>query len=87
MLISHSEGQSMIEQLELTPQNTIRLETAFSRFPVHKLARRGNINIEIMETTPTGEIKTKWGVDYPEESGAAEAAGLQGGHACRQPTH
>jgi hypothetical protein len=59
----------MIEQLELTPQNTIRLETAFSRFPVHKLARRGNINIEIMETTPTGEIKTKWGVDYPKKAG------------------
>ena len=69
MLIFHSEGQSMIEQLELTPQNTIRLETAFSRFPVHKLARRGNINIEIMETTPTGEIKTKWGVDYPKKAG------------------
>ncbi|MCA1566097.1 MAG: hypothetical protein LC803_10765 [Acidobacteria bacterium] len=59
----------MIEQLELTPQNTIRLETAFSRFPVHKLARRGNINIEIVETTPTGEIKTKWGVDYPKKAG------------------
>jgi hypothetical protein len=69
LLISYLEGQSMIEQLELTPQNTIRLETAFSRFPVHKLARRGNINIEIMETTPTGEIKTKWGVDYPKKAG------------------
>jgi hypothetical protein len=69
LLISLSEGQSMIEQLELTPQNTIRLETAFSRFPVHKLARRGNINIEIMDTTPTGEIKTKWELTYPKKAG------------------
>lgn len=59
----------MTEQLELIPQNTIRIETAFSRFPVHKLARRGNISIEIRETTPTGELKTKWEVDYPKKAG------------------
>ena len=34
----------MTEQLEMVPQNTIRIETALSRFPVHKLARqRGGI--------------------------------------------
>jgi hypothetical protein len=59
----------MSEQLELVPQNTIRIETALSRFPVHKLSRRGNISIEIRETTPTGEIKTKWEVDYPKKAG------------------
>jgi len=59
----------MSEQLELVPQNTIRIETALSRFPVHKLLRRGNINIEIRETTTTGEIKTKWEVDYPKKAG------------------
>lgn len=59
----------MIEPLELLPQSTIRIETAFSRFPVHKLSRRGNINIEIREETPTGELKTKWEVDYPKKAG------------------
>ncbi len=59
----------MNEQLELIPQNTIRIETALSRFPVHKLTRRGNISIEIRETTPTGELKTKWEVDYPKKAG------------------
>jgi hypothetical protein len=59
----------MNEQLELIPQNTIRIETALSRFPVHKLTRRGNISIEIKETTPSGEIKTKWEVDYPKKAG------------------
>jgi DNA-binding Lrp family transcriptional regulator len=60
----------MAEQLELEPQNTIRIETALSRFPVHKLARqRGGILIDIKETTPTGEIKTKWEVTYNSKYG------------------
>ncbi len=59
----------MTEQLELIPQNTIRIETAFSRFPVHKLSRRGNISIEIRETLSTGEVKTKWEVDYQKKAG------------------
>lgn len=60
----------MAEQLELEPQNTIRIETALSRFPVHKLSRqRGGITIDIKETTPTGEIKTKWEVTYNSKYG------------------
>lgn len=60
----------MNEQLELIPQNTIRIETALSRFPVHKLARqRGSINIDIRETTNAGVIKTKWKVSYNSEYG------------------
>jgi len=60
----------MNEQLKLIPQNTIRIETALSRFPVHKLARqRGNIIIDIKETTSVGEIKTKWEVTYNSKYG------------------
>lgn len=60
----------MNEQLELIPQNTIRIETALSRFPVHKLAKqRGGISIDIRETTSTGELKTKWQVDYSNRHG------------------
>jgi hypothetical protein len=60
----------MSEQLELIPQNTIRIETALSRFPVHKLARqRGSIMIDIRETTSAGEIKTKWEVSYNSKHG------------------
>lgn len=59
----------MIEPLELSPQNTIRIETAFSRFPVHKLSRRGNISIEIREETTSGELKTRWEVDYQKKAG------------------
>lgn len=60
----------MSAQLELIPQNTIRIETALSRFPVHKLAKqRGGILIDIVETTSAGEIKTKWQVDYSQRHG------------------
>ncbi len=60
----------MTEQLELNPQNTIRIETALSRFPVHKLARqRGGIIIDIRETTSAGELRTRWKVSYNSEYG------------------
>lgn len=57
------------ESVELLPLNTIRTETVLSRFPIHRLAKRGEISIEIKETLPTGEIKTKWEVDYPKKLG------------------
>ena len=60
----------MTEQLELNPQNTIRIETALSRFPVHKLARqRGGITIDIKDTTSAGELRTRWKVSYNSEYG------------------
>jgi hypothetical protein len=57
------------ENGELLPLNTIRTETVLSRFPIHRLAKRGEISIEIKEALPTGEIKTKWEVDYPKKLG------------------
>jgi prophage maintenance system killer protein len=59
----------MTEQLELAPQNTIRIETALSRFPVHRLAKRGNISIEISERGRTGEVKTRWEVTHNSKYG------------------
>jgi vacuolar-type H+-ATPase subunit H len=59
----------MNEQLELATQNTIRIETALSRFPLHRLAKRGNISIEISEKNETGEIKTKWEVTHNSKYG------------------
>jgi hypothetical protein len=58
-----------LESAELLPLNTIRTETVLSRFPIHRLAKRGEISIEIKETLPTGEVKTKWEVDYPKKLG------------------
>jgi hypothetical protein len=54
---------------ELIPQNLIRTETALSRFPLHRIAKRGNVSIEITRTKPSGELKTKWEVSYNSKYG------------------
>ncbi len=57
------------ERGHLLPLNTIRTESALSRFPVHRLSNRGSVNIEIRETNGDGELKTKWKVSYNSEYG------------------
>jgi hypothetical protein len=54
---------------ELSPLNPIRVETALSRFPVHRLARKGTIDIEIKEQGIHGEVITRWEVDYSKKHG------------------
>jgi hypothetical protein len=57
------------ERGQLLPLNTIRTESALSRFPVHRLSNRGSVNIEIRESDDEGELKTKWKVSYNSEYG------------------
>lgn len=60
----------MTEQsLELIPKDLIRTETVLSRFPVHRLSKKGNVLIEIKKLTSTGELKTKWEVTYNSKYG------------------
>ena len=54
---------------EISPLNAIRVETALSRYPVHRLARKGNIKIEVNEENELGESTTKWKVSYNSEYG------------------
>jgi hypothetical protein len=54
---------------DLLPPNAIRIESALSRFPVHQLTQRSQVNIEIRETNDDGELKTKWKVSYNSEYG------------------
>lgn len=58
-----------LETAELLPLNTIRTETVLSRFPIHRLSKRGHINIEIRETNSEGELKTRWKVSHNSEYG------------------
>ena len=53
---------------ELLPLNPIRVETALSRYPVHRLARKGTIDINISEGSGSGVV-TKWEVDYSKKHG------------------
>lgn len=57
------------ESEELLPLNTIRVETILSRFPVHRLSKRGTISIDINERDEAGEIRTRWEVSYNSKYG------------------
>ncbi|MDQ3685646.1 MAG: hypothetical protein M3430_08590 [Acidobacteriota bacterium] len=54
---------------EFTPKEVIRTETALSRFPVHRLSKKGSISISIKVAKPNGELKTQWRVSYNSEYG------------------
>src|SRR4051812_36939649 len=62
-------GTEVIPSTELVPINTIRVETALSRYPVHRLARKGSIKIDITEPSERGESSVKWKVSYNSEYG------------------
>ncbi len=54
---------------ELVPLNPIRVETALTRFPIHRLARKGSIKIEVSEANSRGETITEWKVSHNSEYG------------------
>jgi hypothetical protein len=54
---------------ELVPLNVIRVETALSRYPVHRLAKQGTASIEICEQSETGDVVVQWRVSHNSEYG------------------
>jgi len=54
---------------ELSPPSPIRVETALSRFPVHRLAKHGEIAIDIREKNETGEVSIRWEVTHNSKYG------------------
>lgn len=67
-LIPFSMNQ-VVDTEDLLPLNTIRVETVLSRFPVHRLSKRGQIQIDINERGEAGELLTKWEVSYNTKYG------------------
>ncbi len=49
----------------------IRTETVLSRLPVHNLSKKGNVNIQIIKTTPDGKVELKWNVSPSRDYGQA----------------
>lgn len=49
----------------------IRTETVLSRLPIHNLAKKGSVNIQILKTTPDGKVELKWIVSYSDRYGQA----------------
>jgi hypothetical protein len=54
---------------EILPTNPIRVETALSRYPVHRLAKHGDIAIDIRMADEQGELSIRWEVNYPKKPG------------------
>ena len=54
---------------EILPPNPIRVETALSRYPVHRLAKHGDIVIDIRLVDEHGEIAIKWEVTHNSKYG------------------
>ena len=50
---------------EILPLNRIRVETALSRFPIHRLAKKGDICIDLGD----GNGEFQWKVSYSKEYG------------------
>src|SRR5919206_583903 len=53
----------------LAPLQVIRVETALSRYPIHRLAKKGDLTIEIREHNPDGEVSVKWEVSHNSKYG------------------
>lgn len=58
-----------VETESLFPVNPIRVETVLSRFPVHRISKRGSIQIEINERGEAGDLVTKWEVSHNTKYG------------------
>ena len=54
---------------ELSTLNAIRVETALSRYPVHRLAKKGGVTIDIKEEGKDGEILIRWEVSHNSKYG------------------
>ncbi len=64
-MLAHPEEYTQ----NLTPLNIIRSETVLSRYPIHRLAKRGNISIEIKRQNQDGEVTLQWEVSYNSRYG------------------
>jgi hypothetical protein len=54
---------------DLVPLNRIRVETAFSRFPVHCLAKKGIVAIDLQHSNDGSKTAFRWKVSYNSEFG------------------
>jgi len=54
---------------DLAPLNRIRVETAFSRFPVHCLAKKGSAVIDLQHSPDGVQTPASWKVSYNSEYG------------------
>jgi hypothetical protein len=57
------------QRAELATLDVIRVETALSRYPVHRLAKQGTVRIELREENAKGETTLQWEVSHNSKYG------------------
>ena len=58
---------------ELAPLNIIRTETVLSKLPIHNLAKKGTINIHIIQKNNQGKVELLWKVSPSRDYGEPRA--------------
>ncbi len=69
--IAENRSPAQLTQPDAAALDIIRTETVLSRLPVHNLAKKGKVNIQILKTTPDGKVELKWEVSYSDRYGQA----------------
>jgi hypothetical protein len=63
--------ETSVESTDLAPLNIIRSETVLSKLPIHNLAKKGRVDINIIRKNDKGEVELKWEVSYSDRYGQA----------------
>jgi len=67
--IIHKAAGMSLEGDELGPIKRIRTETVLSRLPIHNLAKKGKVNIQIVKKDAKGQVTLQWEVSHSERYG------------------
>jgi hypothetical protein len=67
--VVESRSAAPINPPDAAALDIIRTETVLSRLPVHNLAKKGSISIQILKKTDTGEIELLWRVSPSRDYG------------------
>ena len=62
-------NESQEHLTDVPPPNPIRVETVLPRFPIHRLAKHGEISIDIREVSENGEVTIRWEVSHNSKYG------------------
>ncbi len=62
-------AQDATSESDLTPLQIIRTETVLSKLPIHHLAKKGRVDIQITKRNLRGEVELKWEVSYSDRYG------------------
>jgi hypothetical protein len=67
--LTFAQGNDPAAPAEVTPLTIIRTETVLSRMPVHNLAKKGRVDIEIVRRNGEGQVQLRWVVSHSDRYG------------------